>query len=627
MMSPIRYYTGAVLLGLTLLWSAGCQSHTPVSPSTGEEQPATSLALQLSILQDGATPTLLRSQSPADPQGSEGKVTGMSLWLQHIGTLQGDLSGSGREWSGRFSVPGITAPTERRYAVMLNPNGLSLGVGEDPTEKVVSISQLPSLISADGFTITGTAGSLTVKPYIREPKQPDDNFIPKEGSLDVERVVSKAQLYLKQGYETKDLHDGTLKGLHWATAGGGKTVYLFRNHAGTSNKMADDNGLYKGLTTASAKDKTAGSYQLMKVSDYAAREDGKLKLDGDGFGYVEGTTNFAWKELTTTASGLKSTPQGIYFLEHALKETKGKGQAYSAQVTYKDIAYAKVYADLTDPKGVIGLNKEHHKELAEYGEDVFSLKSLITDTKEKANANFDKSKYGASTLAELTEDPDSSVSGIGTDYADLKSPRWYWIDVDLYVSKKSYWYKHLRTSYQKDRFRKGPGVPYSAIYNVDRRSRSSRASRSATGVKQVNHEFFLMHDRPGDFYIGADGQLYDTLLAALAGGNMWAKKYTHGRNVYLTPLNAEGEVKKRYNCDTRRNNIYDLEIEGFYGLGYNYDPTDPDDPYSPFPGDNPLEPNPTVPPVNKEEVTIRVKASIAKWKYIQLEYELKKQVK
>lgn len=627
MMSPIRYYTGAVLLGLTLLWSAGCQSHTPVSPSTGEEQPATSLALQVSILQDGATPTLLRSQSPADPQGSEGKVSSMSLWLQHIGSLRGDLSGSGREWSGRFGVIGITAPTERRYAVMLNPNGLSLGVGEDPTEKVVSIGQLSSLISADGFTITGTVGSLTVKPYIREPKQPDDNFIPREGSLDVERVVSKAQLYLKEGYETKDLHDGTLKGLHWATAGGGKTVYLFRDHAGSSNKMADDNGLYKGLTTISAKDRGAGRYDLMKISDYADRgKDGRLSLN-DGFGkLVDGETNFAWKELTTTASGLKSTPQGIYFLEHALKETKGKGQAYSAQVTYKDIAYAKVYADLTDPKGVIGLNRKLHQELATYGEDVFSLKSLITDKKEDAIRNFKESQYGASTLTELTEDPYSRVPGIGTDYADLTRDRWYWIDVDLYVSKQSYSYQHIRT-YPSDRFRTGPGVPYSVIYNVDRRSRSSRAARSATGVKQVDHEFFLMHDRPGDFYVGADGQLYDTLLAALAGGNMWARKYTHGRNVYLTPLNAEGEVKKRYNCDTRRNNIYDLEIEGFYGLGYNYDPVDPDDPYSPFPGDNPLEPNPTVPPVNKEEVTIRVRASIAKWKYIQLEYELKKQVK
>ena len=94
--------------------------------------------------------------------------------------------------------------------------------------------------------------------------------------------------------------------------------------------------------------------------------------------------------------------------------------------------------------------------------------------------------------------------------------------------------------------------------------------------------------------------------------------------VYLTPLNAQGEPNKIYNCDTRRNNIYDLEIQGVNGLGYNYDPVDPKDPYIPKPDDNPLEPDPDpeIPPINNPEITIRVKATVLKWNYIHQSYDL-----
>ena len=138
------------------------------------------------------------------------------------------------------------------------------------------------------------------------------------------------------------------------------------------------------------------------------------------------------------------------------------------------------------------------------------------------------------------------------------------------------------------------------------------------------HTFFLMHDTPGTFYVGANGIIYDTLLAARADGNKSARKYAGGRMVYLTPLNAQGEPNKIYNCDTRRNNIYDLEIQGVNGLGYNYDPVDPKDPYIPKPDDNPLEPDPDpeIPPINNPEITIMVKATVLKWNYIHQSYDL-----
>ena len=129
-------------------------------------------------------------------------------------------------------------------------------------------------------------------------------------------------------------------------------------------------------------------------------------------------------------------------------------------------------------------------------------------------------------------------------------------------------------------------------------------------------------DKPGTFYVGANGTIYNTLLAAIADGNKSARKYTGGRMVYMTPLNAQGEPDKIYNCDTRRNNIYDLEIQGVNGLGYNYDPVDPKDPYIPQPNDNPLEPDTKIPSVNNPLVAIRVKARILKWNYIHQSYDL-----
>jgi len=131
-------------------------------------------------------------------------------------------------------------------------------------------------------------------------------------------------------------------------------------------------------------------------------------------------------------------------------------------------------------------------------------------------------------------------------------------------------------------------------------------------------------DKPGTFYVGANGTIYNTLLAAMADGNKSARKYTGGRMVYLTPLNAQGEQGKIYNCDTRRNNIYDLEIQGVNGLGYNYDPVDPKDPYIPKPNDNPLEPDPDpeIPPINDTEITIKVRAKVLNWNYIHQSYDL-----
>ena len=125
-----------------------------------------------------------------------------------------------------------------------------------------------------------------------------------------------------------------------------------------------------------------------------------------------------------------------------------------------------------------------------------------------------------------------------------------------------------------------------------------------------------MHDQPTTFYYGIDDHtIYDTLLAARAGGNSKIRKYEGGKMVYLSPLNEQRTTEKGpvFNCDTRRNNIYDLILNKITGLGLNYDPVDPDDPNIPEPGDNPWEPEPNIPPINGRENVIRITATPLQW--------------
>lgn len=127
---------------------------------------------------------------------------------------------------------------------------------------------------------------------------------------------------------------------------------------------------------------------------------------------------------------------------------------------------------------------------------------------------------------------------------------------------------------------------------------------------------FHVTDNKGDFYVGKDGKIYDTQLAAAAAGNETYRKFAGGKMVYMTPANAQkatdGDLINY--CDTRRNNIYDLTIVGFKALGENFDPVDPKDPNIPEPGDNPGEPKPDPDKPVQEEVTkMMVKVAILMW--------------
>ena len=503
---------------------------------------------------------------------------------------------------------------------LINMAALGFTKADLDKDKTVAIADIDKLASATGgFAMSTSAADASntqeIVDGVTDPKGENKNFF----KFTLQRVVSKAQLWAAtvnvEGAKKYGVIDPST--LQWSMAGSAKQAYLYTDYAG--NTKADislsDDGFYPALTTISAKagktaeGVTAGTkvYDLMKQSDYAANV-GEYKADTEA-----GVKNFKARNVLTDGVELnaeqtngKSLEKGIYFLEHALKETvKGSTTPYEpSKVTYGDVAYVKVYGKIDIKHG------------------------------KKVDANV------KSTKPEMGQASELYVSGLKA--ADVKEAteadfgdRYYFI----VVSKSSKWfniYRKVKADVLKD-----------------------RDDKTA---------YYLVHDKAGEFYAAGDGEdavVYNTLAAALADGQTKIRKYWGADKafnvVYLSPLNAQGEVNKVYNCDTRRNNIYDLKLRTISGLGFNYDPNDPDtpkdpsklvptdpkdpktitpidptdpkdpnnpnnddkgknsgDPNIPTPGeDNPFEPEPTNPPVNNTKTCLQVECTVLSWNLVQ----------
>ena len=320
------------------------------------------------------------------------------------------------------------------------------------------------------------------------------------------------------------------------------------------------------IASSSLRWAVAGSgNQVYLYRDYAG--DRTMGIDGlyDGL-----TTASVESDLMKLSDVIKNTTDEGNFAWKKLSETP------SGKKSVADGIYFYEHA-LEEPKETKGQSKPYPRTI---GYDKVTYAKVYADLGEISNGKKVKDgatpTEGAYTPADLTTTTAADFSG---------DPRTY----DVTVTKA--WYDKMKPTLG-DKLTETEGV-------------------------YTQH----MVDEPGTFYV-ANGTIYNTLLAAMVDGNKSARKYTGGRMVYLTPLNAQGEQRKIYNCDTRRNNIYDLEIQGVNGLGYNYDPVDPGDPYIPQPNDNPLEPDRVIPPINDTEIPIRVKARVLKWNYIHQSYDL-----
>lgn len=133
----------------------------------------------------------------------------------------------------------------------------------------------------------------------------------------------------------------------------------------------------------------------------------------------------------------------------------------------------------------------------------------------------------------------------------------------------------------------------------------------------------------GTFFRGnVYDKLYLTAAAAKADGNSKAYRYNKGRMYWRVPANKQnlGKEFTAY-ADTRRNNIYSLQVTDILELGGNYDPIDKKDPNIPAPGEkdgdgnetpkNPDEPTPDPKdPVDESENYIKVNVRVMQYNLV-----------
>lgn len=562
-----------VVSALMLLPLAGCKGHSD-EPTDGYRS-----AIQLQV-----TPRTLATGARAITDGQDPEVPGIDpedkiidgqLFIGEDFGLTASRSFTpdpkdGNKWSAKFEEKLDNPTSLHRIAAVLNSSRLGLRGSDYTSESTVSLADIDRMIGKS-FLMSSTFDKEKDNFYKLSKDECTDV------TLDVERVVSKVQLHRAKemtGEEMKETY-GLLQPdkMTWTIAGSAKSAYLFTDHAGSLH-LGDD-GLYEGLKTFSAKEKVKGGYDLMKQSDYAANV-GEYKADTE-----VGVKNFKARSISTFESGKvenndhgRSTKDGIYFLEHALNETKA-GTAYDKTVTYQDVTYVKIYTGLTHIKGYCIDNDK-----------VTFPRHMVFASQKEAEDGFAKS-HPATTSPELLDQ--QLLKDI--DASEPTADRWYWVDVT-----DTKWFKGL-TPEEKAKLKEGKDY-----YTTD--------------GKASTRSFLLVHDQPTTFYYGIDDHtIYDTLLAARAGGNSKIRKYEGGKMVYLSPLNEQRTTEGGpvFNCDTRRNNIYDLILNSITGLGLNYDPVDPDDPNIPEPGDNPWEPEPNIPPINGRENVIRITATPLQW--------------
>lgn len=266
--------------------------------------------------------------------------------------------------------------------------------------------------------------------------------------------------------------------------------------------------------------------------------------------YLDGYYTTPNEVGTVDASNKVSLDKGFFFLENSMYHGTDVATA-KKQIFFKRIAYAKVYTTFAPKTG------------------------------KKINGTLDKLSYETSDLTD-------AVAG------DFTAERKY----KVIVPKAWYLARKDKAEYQ-GKFDVVAAVP-------------ADPSNHVAGHEE--YVTFKVTDKVGDFYVGGDGKIYDTQLAAAAAGNDTYRKFTGGKMVYMTPANAQKAGDLINYCDTRRNNIYDLTIVGFKALGENYDPVDPKDPNIPEPDDNPGEPEPDHDKPVQEEVTkMMVIATILQW--------------
>ena len=451
---------------------------------------------------------------------------------------------------GKYTSDPFKAEAGDNVALTLlinKPATLNLIPTDFTADRKVELKDLPSLISADGFTMTGVT-SKKVKITEGVTKEDVEGDATKKDTSknnfdlgNVERVVAKAQAYLNDAGLVNGV-DLTKYGslstdFKWSLAGSAKESYLFADKAGANNQMDETTQLYDGFESA---------VHNIAVRETVEKLANSLQKVSDTYTDAALTSNFKAKPLAKKEGTDKSevAAKSVFFFENSCKT-----HVATAAETYpfKRFAYYNVYAD------------------------------LIPNAGKKLNAAGDALEAATA--------------------ADYEQERTY----DVAISVETF--TKLTTT----------GDATGKVWDA----------KKFTPVKsgdpeKITHYTLEITDKAFTFYIGSDDVMYRGLDAAAKAGLTTVRKFDGGKMVYMTVVNRQKNDKDiTINADTRRNNIYQITVDGFDALGLNYNPIDPDDPNIPKPEDNPFEPKPDPDKeIDEAETWMRVSATILQWNHV-----------
>ena len=674
----MKKYTYLLLAGAAALSLASCKNDGP-APENNAEATRTNAVVTVSIekVSDLKADAGINDKQDKDvqPVDGEGKIQNVALFGKTSGLqVIPETPDAASKYNGTTvttwtsDVFETTARTESMVIIAYSGTNNFVQNASDFRDDVeVGINLLPQMADmTNGFLFTSALPTteIEVMPNI---KKDDVDATHNTFTLnDLERVVSKAQVHQPTGgilSGTGHAQDvaGSLSNYKWTIEGTAKRAYLFGSNAGErSISLQGTNYVYKGFKSLIDDENGIETFNA-NLTTFTA--DPNYENIGDwSASPADATKNVYGVTLSSLPTGLAANFEAIALTENKdwtltgtdpLDMDAGKSlntgvkfflenghtgdSELAANLRYKEVAHVNVYADMTiNPSGTM-VDKVITAAYVPGDEaKITALTATSTTSDLVATGIFYEYSYdddGDATTPDVNvlrykveddrlevirdaAEADAYQTATTTDFA----ARSYWVEVpfdfasglsdDIYDASRVRFVTFEKFSPKTDA-------------KIEVVAKADKATDKSTGNAGVY--LFKINDAANTFYvatINTTEKIFNTLYAARVktGGTKTVKKYEAGRNVYMTPLNAQADDDGMiYNTDTRRNNIYDLTIAEINGIGFNYNPVFPLDPEAPIPGDNPDEPDPDpdTPPVNDNPTNMKVLAKVWNWNYVE----------
>ena len=434
---------------------------------------------------------------------------------------------------------------------------------------VVNLNTLtPADFKADKKLGIGELGKLTSKEgFVMSSRTDGDKITIKEGAEATEESVKAKNNYFSYQVER------VASKAQASTPAGGVAVNIKEGGLALFDKSEEEKAAVEGLRYAlagSAKEvylfaDKAGTRDLGADQTYGAKNEIKYETAIHG---VAATTK--------NAQGMYEKQRDLQKVSDLSLTTLSDDPKFGELNSLPLVADAK-YQDTSNKNGIFFLENDVKSEDPDYSDIAYF----------KVYGKFEP----AANLFKLNDAKDGVEAATMADVKDAREEK-------VVVTEE--WYNA-----NKNNFGKGAKVDKDVVADGEAQTYTVTVKIAAGSI----------------FYNPANRRFYTSPLAARVDNGDKNQKvetilYKGGKMLWQTPAN--GQYKARY-FNTRRNNIYSIQVNEITGLGLNFDPADTTDPNCPKPNpeDNPDEkPHKDDNKVIKKTTNIQVEAKILKWNLV-----------